>query len=162
MRVAAVCVVALVLSSCMGGQSNDAATTVTSGATGEVSTTRAAQGGGADPSTTPAPPAEANDCPEVVAVEMTETSPGVFTVNTTVRSVDIEGVSYADAWEVRDPDGEVYGERILTHPHANEQPFTRSLSGVAIPRDVPSVTVAARDSVRGFCGVPLTVDVPHS
>jgi hypothetical protein len=162
MRVAALCVVALVLSSCTGGQSDDAVTTAPPDATGEVSTTRAAQDAAADPSTTPAPPPRVPDCPEVVAVEMTETAPGVFTVNTTVRSVDIEGVSYADAWEVRNPDGEVYGERILTHPHANEQPFTRSLSGVAIPRDVVSVTVAARDSVRGFCGVPLTVDVPHS
>ncbi len=161
MRVAAACVVALVLSSCSGGQSEEAATTVTPGATGEVPTTQAAQDGGADVTTTPAP-AEAQDCPVVVDVEMTETAPGVFTVNTTVRSVDVEGVSYADAWEVRDLDGEVYGERILTHPHANEQPFTRSLSGVAIPRDVARVTVAARDSVRGFCGVPLTVDVPHS
>jgi hypothetical protein len=98
----------------------------------------------------------------VVAVELTQTAAGVFTVNTTVRSVDIEGASFADAWEVRDPGGAVLGERILTHPHANEQPFTRSLSGVAIPTALARVEVAARDSVRGFCGESLTVEVPHS
>lgn len=107
-------------------------------------------------------PLGAQDCPEVLAVEMTEDTPGVFNVSTTVRSVDIEGVSYADAWEVRDLDGAVLGVRVLTHPHANEQPFTRSLSNVNIPVDILEVEVVAQDSVRGFCGVGLVVAVPHS
>jgi len=163
MRIAAACVLALVLSSCSAGQGDEVSTTqAPPEAAGEVSTTLASPEAGADVSTTQAAPPGHADCPEVVAVEMTQTAPGVFTVNTTVRSVDIEGVSYADAWEVRDLDGDVYGERVLTHPHANEQPFTRSLSGVAIPADVTQVEVAARDSERGFCGVPLTVEVPHS
>lgn len=102
------------------------------------------------------------NCPEVLAVELSETAPGVFNVTTTVRSTDIEDVSYADAWEVRDGRGEVLGVRVLTHPHANEQPFTRSLSNVAIPRDVLEVEVAARDSVDGYCGTGLVVAVPHS
>ncbi|MCP3975481.1 MAG: hypothetical protein GY720_13435 [bacterium] len=107
-------------------------------------------------------PLGAVDCPEVLAVELIETAPGVFNVNTTVRSTDIEGVSYADAWEVRDGQGQVLGIRVLTHPHANEQPFTRSLANVAISRDVLEVEVAARDSVDGFCGNGLVVAVPHS
>lgn len=107
-------------------------------------------------------PTGAADCPEVLAVELRQVSPGVFTVTTTVRSVDVEGVSYADAWEVRDMDGTVLGVRVLTHPHANEQPFTRSLANVAISADVLEVEVAARDSVRGFCGIGLIVAVPHS
>jgi hypothetical protein len=86
----------------------------------------------------------------------------VFRVSATVRSVDIEDVSYADAWEVRDMEGNVLGTRVLTHPHANEQPFTRSLSGVEIPDQVTEVVVEARDSVRGFCGTSLTVAVPRS
>lgn len=107
-------------------------------------------------------PIGAADCPEVLAVELTETALGVFTVSATVRSVDIAGVSYADAWEVRALDGTVLGTRILAHPHPNEQPFTRSLSAVEIPREITAVEVEARDSVRGFCGVGLTVEVPHS
>ncbi len=110
---------------------------------------------------TTTPPGSA-DCPEVVAVELRQTAVGVFTVTTTVRSVDVEGVSFADAWEVRDLAGSVLGTRILTHPHANEQPFTRSLSDVPIPPEVSLVEVDARDSARGFCGASLTVEVPHS
>ena len=162
MRVVAACVLALVLSACAAEQGDDVSTQAPPAAAGEVSTTLATPDRGEDVSTTADTPDDSADCPEVVAVEMTQTAPGVFTVNTTVRSVDIEGVSYADAWEVRDLDGAVYGERILTHAHANEQPFTRSLSGVAIPADVARVEVAARDSVRGFCGAPLIVEVPRS
>jgi hypothetical protein len=160
-RIAAACVLALALSAC-GAADDEVATTVPTNP-GEVEPTSTG-----DPdlvengSTTPSPAIDRVDCPEVVAVEMTQTAPGVFKVTTTVRSTDIEGVSYADAWEVRDLDGAVYGERILTHPHVNEQPFTRSLSGVAIPIDVTRVEVAARDSVRGFCGAPLIFEVPHS
>ena len=53
------------------------------------------------------------------------------------------------------------GERVLAHPHETEQPFTRSLSGVAIPPNIAEVTVAAHDLVLGFCGTELTVAVPH-
>lgn len=82
-----------------------------------------------------------------------------FTVSATVRSDDTGEEKYADAWEVRTLDGEVLGERILTHPHVNEQPFTRSLDGVEIPDDVDEVVLAAHDSVVGFCGAELTVAV---
>lgn len=101
------------------------------------------------------------DCPVVLEVTFAATEREVFTVSTTVRSVDIEGVSFADAWEVRDLEGTVLGTRVLAHPHTNEQPFTRSLSNVVIPADVTQVEVAARDSVRGFCGTALIVEVPH-
>lgn len=107
-------------------------------------------------------PVGASACPEVLDVALVQSSPGVFTVNTTVRSLDVPGVSFADAWEVRDSDGNVLGTRILAHDHANEQPFTRSLSGVEIPTDVTRIEVEARDSDRGFCGEPLVVEVDHS
>jgi len=160
-RIAAAGVLALAMSVC--GAADDAVTTAVSTDPGEVeSTSASAPDVGENGSTTHGPANDAEDCPEVVAVEMTQTASEVFTVDTTIRSMDIEGVGYADAWEVRHLDGAVYGERILTHPHANEQPFTRSLSGVAIPTYLTRVEVAARDSVRGFCGAPLVVEVPHS
>jgi hypothetical protein len=43
----------------------------------------------------------------------------------------------------------------------DEQPFTRSLSGVTIPDGVDRVTVRARDSVHGHGGASVTVDVPR-
>ena len=57
------------------------------------------------------------------------------------------------------PDGTVLGVRVLTHPHVDEQPFTRSLSGVAIPPGIDTVTVRARDSVHGLGGVEIEVNV---
>ena len=97
-------------------------------------------------------------CADVVDAVVTG-SGGVFTVAATVRSGDLGWEKYADAWEVRAPDGTVLAERALAHPHQNEQPFTRSLGGVAIPSDISEVVVAARDSVNGFCGATLTVAV---
>ncbi len=58
-------------------------------------------------------------------------------------------------------DGTVLGTRKLLHPHVDEQPFTRSLSGVAIPDDVAEVTIRAHDNVHGYGGQELTVPVPR-
>ena len=41
---------------------------------------------------------------------------------------------YADGWRVLDMDGNELGMRVLHHPHVDEQPFTRSLSGGADSR----------------------------
>ena len=51
---------------------------------------------------------------------------------------------FADAWRVELADGTVLGERVLVHPHEAEQPFTRSLSGVAIPEGVGQVFIRSR------------------
>jgi hypothetical protein len=76
-----------------------------------------------------------------------ETSGTGFAVSATVRSADTGWEKYADLWEVRGPDGTVLGERVLAHPHVDEQPFTRSVGGVEIPDGVGEVTVAAGDRV---------------
>jgi hypothetical protein len=47
------------------------------------------------------------------------------------------------------------------HPHENEQPFTRSLSGVAITPGTAEVTVRAHDSVDGYGGEEFVVPVPR-
>lgn len=57
---------------------------------------------------------------------------------------------YADGWEVLDADGNSLGVRELLHPHVTEQPFTRSLSGVAIPQGATIVYVRARCNVDGW------------
>ena len=51
--------------------------------------------------------------------------------------------------------------RTLLHPHVDEQPFTRSLGGVAIPSDVSRVTVRAGDSVHKYGGHEVLVDLPR-
>jgi hypothetical protein len=47
-------------------------------------------------------------------------------------------------------DGTVLGTRTLYHPHETEQPFTRSLGGLAIPAAVTTVYVEAHDKVHGW------------
>lgn len=105
----------------------------------------------------PAPPQEG--CADVIAAEIAAAGSG-YQVSATVSSADTGWDKYADAWVVRTLDGEVLGTRELAHPHVDEQPFTRSLGGVEIPGGVDRVEVAARDSVEGFCGETVVVEVP--
>ncbi len=67
---------------------------------------------------------------------------------------------YADAFRVRAEDGTVYGVRELTHEHASEQPFTRSLSGVQVPAGVTNVVVEGRDQANGWGGGTQAVELP--
>lgn len=112
---------------------------------------------GGDASSPPAVEGSAN----VVDATLSSTAVG-YTVNATVSSADTGWDKYADAWEVRDEQGRVLGERILAHPHETEQPFTRSLSRVQIPEEVLELTIVARDSVLGFCGEVFILEVPAS
>ena len=94
---------------------------------------------------------------DVVDVVATQESPGIWRFDVTVQHDDAGWDHYADAWEVRAPDGTVLGTRKLLHPHDNEQPFTRSLNGVEIPDDVEAVEIVAHDSVHEFGGATMTV-----
>jgi len=98
---------------------------------------------------------------DVVDVEVTKQGAGTYRFHVTVRHADEGWEHYADRWDVVGPDGAVLGSRELLHPHVNEQPFTRSLMGVAIPDDVAAVAVRAHDSVHGLGGVEMTVDIPR-
>ena len=57
---------------------------------------------------------------------------------------------YADGWRVVSEDGTELGLRVLYHPHVEEQPFTRSLGGVAIPEGMDTVYVEARTNTDGW------------
>lgn len=107
------------------------------------------------------PAASAGEADVVKAVATPESS-GTWRFDVTVRHDDAGWDHYADAWEVRLADGTVLGTRTLLHPHDNEQPFTRSLSGVEIPDGVDEVEIYARDSVHGWGGVVETVTLARS
>jgi hypothetical protein len=92
-----------------------------------------------------------------------------WTFHVTVRHPDTGWDDYADGWDVVLPDGSVLKPdsdapftRLLLHPHENEQPFTRSQSGLRIPDDVTQVTVRAHDIVDGFGGQTVTLDLTSS
>jgi hypothetical protein len=67
---------------------------------------------------------------------------------------------FANQWDVVMLNGELLGSRVLHHPHVDEQPFTRSLSGVIIPAGVSQVKVRARDSMHGYSEQEFLVDIP--
>ena len=104
-------------------------------------------------------PAQADEA-DVVSATIKETAPGVYTISAAVKHADTGWDHYADGWDVLGPDGEVIATRILAHPHVDEQPFTRSQSGIHIPHGVSKVTIRARDSVHGIGGETVTLDVP--
>ena len=68
---------------------------------------------------------------------------------------------YADGWRVLDMEGNVLGTRVLHHPHVNEQPFTRSLSGVEIPPNLGQVQIESKDSIGGWGGERVTLDLEN-
>lgn len=82
------------------------------------------------------------------------------TFSVTVSHADAGWEHYADHWRVLDAAGEELGRRVLLHPHTNEQPFTRSLSGVTVPAATGKVTLQAHDSVHRYGGVEHAVTVP--
>lgn len=83
-----------------------------------------------------------------------------WTVSVTLSHPDTGWDHYADGWRVLSPTGEELGLRVLHHPHVEEQPFTRSLSGVEIPETLQEIQIEARDSQDGWSGKTRTVPVP--
>lgn len=98
---------------------------------------------------------------DVVGVKINKQGGGAYSFDVSVRHGDTGWKHYANKWDVVAPDGTVLGTRELLHPHENEQPFTRSLSGVKIPDGIEKVTLRAHDSVHGYGGAEVTVDVPR-
>ena len=104
--------------------------------------------------------AKANEV-EVVKTEFSRQGDSWY-VSTTLRHNDTGWDHYADQWRVVNSDGKVLGERILFHPHEDEQPFTRSQSGIRIPTDTHVVFVEAHDKVHGWSTHRVRVDLTKS
>jgi hypothetical protein len=95
-------------------------------------------------------PALADDA-DVLSAEATAESAGTWRFAVTVSHPD-------GGWDqVVAPDGRVLGTRVLAHPHVNEQPFTRSLGGIAVPAELREVVIRAHCSVDGDGGRSVLV-----
>ena len=98
---------------------------------------------------------------DVTHVEINPTADNTYRFEVTVRHDDEGWNHYADKWDVVAPDATVLGTRTLYHPHVDEQPFTRSLSGIEISGTINAVTIRAHDSVHGYGGKTITVEIPR-
>ncbi|WP_321336729.1 hypothetical protein [Breoghania sp.] len=98
---------------------------------------------------------------DVIAAQAVRNGDGSWTISATLRHADSGWDHYADRWEVVAGDGDVLAVRNLAHPHVNEQPFTRSLSGVILPEGITTVTIRAHDSVHGYGGRKYEVKLDY-
>ncbi len=98
------------------------------------------------------------DYAQVIYVNAVKTPDGLWRFDVTVRHYDEGWSHYAVSWEVVNPETmEVISERILAHPHVDEQPFTRSQGGIKIPGSIREVLVRAKCQRHGFGGQEITV-----
>ena len=100
--------------------------------------------------------------PDVVKVQLQATGGRRYRVTVTVSSPYDTPQRYADGWRVLDERKRQLGFRSIVHDHRDEQPFTRSLDGVLIPRSVKFVEIQARDQRYGWGGQTKKVRVPPS
>lgn len=102
--------------------------------------------------------AAAADPPQIIDAKAMQHSNG-WRLDVTLAHADTGWEDYADGWRVELENGEVLGTRILSHPHVTEQPFTRSLSGVDIPKTVDTIFIRARDLIGGWSDIRHAIDV---
>lgn len=81
-------------------------------------------------------------------------------IDVTLSHPDSGWDHYADGWRVLDMQGRELGTRVLYHPHVDEQPFTRSLSGIVIPAGTRMVQIQARCNVDGWAGTTYKLSLP--
>lgn len=148
---AALFTVALVLGSCAaGGTVPDAPDTADTPAEAEAESGDEDEAGEA---------AEDQRHPDVLDAELEPTG-GTWRLSATLSSPYDTPERYADAFRALDEDGTELGVRELAHDHANEQPFTRSLSDLEIPEGVERITVQGRDQRYGWGGATVELEVP--
>lgn len=83
----------------------------------------------------------------------------IWTISVTLSHPDTGWDHYADGWQVLDSNENIIGFRTLAHPHVNEQPFTRSLSGVIIPADHNFVLIRARDNIGNWSAETFKIEI---
>ncbi len=96
---------------------------------------------------------------QVIQVKAVQHKNESWCFHTKVKHNDQGWDHYAIGWEVIDLEGNQLGNRVLAHPHDNEQPFTRSQCGINIPKELLQVIVRAKCNQHGFGGKPIVVNL---
>ena len=96
---------------------------------------------------------------KILASEFHSSGGNRWSVNVTLEHGDTGWEHYADNWRVVDAEGNIIGDRVLYHPHVDEQPFTRGLGSVKVPEGITTVYIEAHDKVHGWTPKRLKVDL---
>jgi hypothetical protein len=96
---------------------------------------------------------------KILAADFQNNGGNRWSVKVTLKHGDTGWDHYADKWRVVDGDGNTLGERVLYHPHVDEQPFTRGLGGVKVPEGITIIYIEAHDKVHGWTPNRLKVDL---
>ena len=96
---------------------------------------------------------------DVIDVKASQVDDKTWRFDVTLKHDDEGWDHYANQWVVTDLDNKILATRTLYHPHVHEQPFTRSLQGVKIPKKTTQVKIIARDSVHARTGKVIEYDL---
>lgn len=103
---------------------------------------------------------------DVTNVFVKEERDGTWTFHVSVAHPDKGFADFADGWDLVTESGAVLKAdptqrftKVLRHPHVKEQPFTRTVKGIQLPSDTQRLTVRAHDSVGGFGGKEVQVNL---
>ena len=88
--------------------------------------------------------------PEVLSVKHHCDVQRVCRFDVTIRHHDTGWKHYVNRYEILDMNGKILATRVLYHPHVDEQPFTRSLGNVTIPKEIQRIRIRAHDMVHGY------------
>ncbi|HEY6635633.1 MAG TPA: N-acetylmuramoyl-L-alanine amidase, partial [Acidimicrobiia bacterium] len=97
--------------------------------------------------------------PDVTAATLRETE-GLYEFIVTISSPQDSEERHADAFRVIGDDGIVYAVEELEWTGGEPQPFTATVTGLAIPESVNRVTIEGRDLVYGWGGGTVEVPLP--
>jgi hypothetical protein len=96
---------------------------------------------------------------EIVKVKANCDTNRVCAFDVTLKHEDTGWKHFANKWEIYTPNDKLIATRTLFHPHVQEQPFTRSLSSVKIPKGINKVIIKAHDSVHGYAKKVFVYDL---
>lgn len=89
----------------------------------------------------------------------TSQTDGLWTFDVTITHEDTGWGHFSDAWRILDKEGKEIGLRTLIHPHVDEQPLTRSLSGIQLPPGTTEVGIQTRDTMNGWASQITDVEI---
>ncbi len=95
----------------------------------------------------------------ILQASFSQHTSGLWSIKVTLKHDDASWKHYADDWRIVDEKGNILADRILVHPHINEQPFTRGLNNVKIPSNIKTVFIEAHDKVHGWSKNRLKVNL---